>query len=189
MLGTVAWLHVLVRNTARMPIACLAQSVNVLSPLLTNSTSTLRQSTFYPVSLFAKYMCNGFLLQLASLPDIYTGLTYPVWSQELARTTYVDVVAILLPYGAIHISILNRHPTATWQAPIRIPAEEFKIEQIEIYSIFNKDLHAKNTFEEPDLIIPKQQIIDEKTWQDMKGVLSVKPHSWCLVLLKGDLVV
>ena len=134
--------------------------------------------------------CNGFLLQLASLPDVYTGLTYPVWSQELARTTYVDVVAILLPFkGAIHISILNRHPTATWQAPLVIPAEEFTIKQIEIYSIFNQVLHAKNTFEKPDLIVPERQIIDAKTWQKMKGVLSVKPHSWCLMLFKGEMVV
>ncbi|PWN31687.1 glycoside hydrolase [Meira miltonrushii] len=188
MLGTVAWLHVLVRNTARMPIACLAQSVNVLSPLLTNSTSTLRQGTYYPVSLFAKYMCDGYLLQVPSLPDIYTGLTFPVWSQEIARPAYVDLVAILLPgKGAIHLSILNRHPTATWQAPLQILAEEFEIENIEVYSIFNKDLQATNTFEKPDAIIPKQQTIDAQTWHDTKGLIPVKPHSWSLVLLRGEL--
>lgn len=143
MLGTVAWLHVLVRNTARVQIACLAQSVNVLSPLLTNSTSTMRQVTYYPISLFAKHFSNGALLSIAPRTDIYEGPTYPAWVQQCARPTYVDIVAILNPTtGNIHISLLNRHPTITFNAPILFD-KNYTVKSLEAHTMYSDDLLAK----------------------------------------------
>jgi len=48
MLGVCAWLNVLVRKHAVMDIACLAQSVNVIAPVMTNATGFFRQTIFWP---------------------------------------------------------------------------------------------------------------------------------------------
>jgi len=68
-LGFVAWLNLLVRQHRDLGLACLAQSVNVLSPVLTTADKVLRQTTFYPLQIFSRYMKGGHLLQLPSFPD------------------------------------------------------------------------------------------------------------------------
>jgi alpha-N-arabinofuranosidase len=48
MLGFCAWLNVLVRKHKDIGIACLAQSVNVISPLMTRPDGIGKQTTYYP---------------------------------------------------------------------------------------------------------------------------------------------
>lgn len=48
MLAFVAWLNVLVRNHKDVGIACLAQSVNVIAPVMTSPTGILKQTTYWP---------------------------------------------------------------------------------------------------------------------------------------------
>lgn len=48
MLGFTAWLHVLVRQHKNIAIACLAQSVNVIAPIMTTKDSLVKQTIFYP---------------------------------------------------------------------------------------------------------------------------------------------
>lgn len=48
MLGFCAWLNVLVRKHKDIGIACLAQSVNVISPLMTRPDGICKQTTYYP---------------------------------------------------------------------------------------------------------------------------------------------
>lgn len=48
MLGVVAWLGVLVRRHREVAVACLAQSVNVIAPLMARADGVLRQTTFWP---------------------------------------------------------------------------------------------------------------------------------------------
>jgi len=72
---------------------------------------------------FSRYMHSGHLLQLPTFPDVYLGPTYPVWIQQCAlKPSYIDAVAVLSEEGSggstIRLSIINRHPTATWEADI-----------------------------------------------------------------------
>ena len=39
----------LIRHSDRVKLACLAQLVNVIAPIMTNSNGILRQSIYYPV--------------------------------------------------------------------------------------------------------------------------------------------
>jgi alpha-N-arabinofuranosidase len=48
MLGVCAWLNLLVRKHAVVEIACLAQSVNVIAPVMTSPTGIMRQTIFWP---------------------------------------------------------------------------------------------------------------------------------------------
>ena len=44
------FVNTLLRNSDRVRVACLAQLVNVIAPLVTSETGILRQSTYYPYS-------------------------------------------------------------------------------------------------------------------------------------------
>src|SRR4029434_3348390 len=42
------FINTLLRNSDRVRVACLAQLVNVIAPLVTSENGVLRQSTYYP---------------------------------------------------------------------------------------------------------------------------------------------
>ena len=69
MLGMAAWLNVLLRKHHNLGMACMAQSVNAISPVMTRPDGMLLQPTYYPLQLFSKYMKGGRLLQLPVQPD------------------------------------------------------------------------------------------------------------------------
>src|SRR4029079_17964066 len=57
-------LNSLLRKAARVRIACLAQLVNVIAPLMTNSERVLRQTIYYPYLWALKY-ARGKVLDLS----------------------------------------------------------------------------------------------------------------------------
>ena len=64
------FVNTLLRNSDRVRVACLAQLVNVIAPLVTNDTSVLRQSTYYPYSWALRY-ARGRVLDLRVESDTY----------------------------------------------------------------------------------------------------------------------
>ncbi len=52
---TGGFLNTLMRQSDRVRVACLAQIVNVIAPLVTNSKGVLRQSIYYPYLMALKY--------------------------------------------------------------------------------------------------------------------------------------
>lgn len=56
MLAVASWLNVFVRQAKYMDMATVAQSVNVISPLMTTERGVVRQTTYWPLMLFSKYM-------------------------------------------------------------------------------------------------------------------------------------
>jgi alpha-N-arabinofuranosidase len=88
--------NTLLRQAGRVRVGCLAQIVNVIAPLVTNETSVLRQSIYYPYAWSLKY-ARGRVLDLR-----VEGETYPIKAAGLrpdfARddvVPFVDVVATL----------------------------------------------------------------------------------------------
>src|SRR5579863_3501597 len=65
-------LNSLIRHADRVKLACLAQLVNVIAPLMTNETGVLRQTIYYPYAWALKY-AHGGTLNLAP-----TGPSYEV---------------------------------------------------------------------------------------------------------------
>jgi alpha-N-arabinofuranosidase len=189
MLGVCAWLNILVRKSKEIGLACIAQSVNVISPLMTSPTGLLFQTTYYPLRLFAKYMKDGNLLQLDYSPDFYKGPTYPAWIQHMIPPAYVDIVGVAVQSGksraSIRLSILNRHPTASWTASILL--RDFKASTAEIHRMYSDDLFASNTFDCPDKVTPTVTKLDAEEWDQIKEAFSVQKHSWTFVILEGDL--
>ncbi|EST07240.1 Alpha-L-arabinofuranosidase, C-terminal [Kalmanozyma brasiliensis GHG001] len=190
MIGVVAWLNILVRKSKDVGIACIAQSVNVISPLMTSSDGLLFQTTYWPLRLFARYMKNGRLLNLGFTPDAYEGPTYPEWIQHLSKPAYVDCVAVLVQdqggkKASIRLSVLNRHPTADWNGEIHF--DGFRIDNVESHVLYHDDLLAKNTFEQPNVVVPQVTKFSGKEWTK-QAPQPVRKHSWSFFIFDGTVL-
>ena len=62
-------LNTLVRNANRVKIVCLAQLVNVIAPIMTNSKGSLRQAILYPYRFALQFArCNVLSLLVRDRP-------------------------------------------------------------------------------------------------------------------------
>jgi alpha-L-arabinofuranosidase len=149
------FVNTLLRQSERVRVACLAQIVNVIAPLLTNATSVLRQSIFYPYAWALQY-AHGRVLDLRVESE-----TYPIKAAGLRpdfarddQVPYVDVVATLDPRnGQLALFLLNRDLANEREltldcrdlTPNRVVAAQ---------TLTGTDLKAANTFDQPRLVAP-----------------------------------
>jgi alpha-N-arabinofuranosidase len=149
------FLNTLLRQSDRVRLACLAQIINVIAPLVTNRTSVLRQSTYYPYAWALKY-ARGRVLDLRVESE-----TYPIMADGLRpdfarndQVPFVDVVATIdAQNGQTCVLMLNRDLESErelaieWRdsPPVRVLAAE---------TLTGQDLKAFNTFEQPQRVAP-----------------------------------
>jgi alpha-N-arabinofuranosidase len=150
------FLNTLLRQSDRVRVACLAQIVNVIAPLMTNETSVLRQTIYYPYAAVLK-SARGRVLDLEVDSD-----TYPIKAEGLRadfarndRVPYLDVVATIDPQnGEAAVFMLNRNLESErelvldWRSPT--PNRVLSCE-----TLTGPDLKATNTFERPTLVTPQ----------------------------------
>src|SRR5438445_10389733 len=150
------FLNTLLRQSGRVRVGCLAQIVNVIAPLVTNETSVLRQSIYYPYAWALKY-ARGRVLDL-----LVESETYPIRAEGLRpdfarddQVPYLDVVAVHDPKaGQLCLLALNRDLQAERElivefrdlTPTRVLAAE---------TLTGADLKASNTFEQPKVVAPR----------------------------------
>jgi alpha-N-arabinofuranosidase len=150
------FLNSLLRQSERVRVGCLAQIINVIAPLMTNETSVLRQTIYYPYAWALKY-AHGRVLD-----PLVESETYPIRAEGLRpdfarddQVPYVDVVATLDPRnGQLCLLMLNRDLQSEREVvldcrdftPTRLLAGE---------TLTGADLKAANTFERPTLVVPR----------------------------------
>jgi len=151
------FLNTLLRQAERVRVGCLAQIVNVIAPLVTNETSVLRQSIYYPYAWALQY-ARGRVLDLQVESE-----TYPIEATGLradfARNDdvpFLDTVATLDPEnGNVCVLMLNRdldnerELILDWRSPS--PTRVLGCE-----TLTGPDLKATNTFEQPTLVAPRK---------------------------------
>jgi alpha-L-arabinofuranosidase len=151
------FVNTLLRNSDRVRLACLAQLVNVIAPLVTNETGVLRQSTYYPYSWALRY-ARGRVLDLRVESD-----TYPIKAAGLqadfardASVPFVDVVATLdEPAGQAAVLILNRDLDA--EREVVIEWQDIKPTRVlTCETLTGRDLKAVNTFADPRRVAPQR---------------------------------
>src|ERR1051326_1210558 len=86
------WLNIFVRQAKYVSMANIAQSVNVISPLMTSKKGIVRQTTWYPLLLFCKYM-HGHTIAVNVCCAEYEGPTQPDWIRGACETPWLDVSA------------------------------------------------------------------------------------------------
>ena len=153
---TGGFLNSLLRQSDRVRVGCLAQIVNVIAPLMTNATSVLRQSIYYPYAWALKF-ARGRVLDLQVESE-----TYPIVADGLRadfarndQIPFLDVVATIDPSnGQACVLVLNRDLDSErelvleWRdpTPTRVLACE---------TLTGPDLKACNTFEQPNQVVPR----------------------------------
>src|SRR5262245_29985514 len=91
----------LLRNADRVRIACLAQLVNVIAPIMTNTNGLFRQTIYYPYSWALQYGRGRVLNVLIESP------TYNVAGMDAVG--YIDASGTMNPEdGKTALFILNR---------------------------------------------------------------------------------
>ena len=103
-----AWLNVLVRKSKDVGMANIAQSVNVISPLMTTKDSIIKQTTWWPLWLFCRYM-HGWTISCHVACGAYEGETEPEWIRGAIDTPWLDVSATIDRNGWVNVCIINIH--------------------------------------------------------------------------------
>jgi alpha-L-arabinofuranosidase len=150
------FINSLLRQSDRVRIACLAQIVNVIAPLVTNEKGVLRQSIYYPYA-WALQHARGRVLDLKVESPTYAiagdGLR-PDFARD-DQVPFVDVAVTVNPQdGQACVLMLNRdldaerELTLEWRdpTPTRVVACE---------TLTGPDLKAFNTFEQPQQVAPR----------------------------------
>jgi alpha-N-arabinofuranosidase len=137
----------LLRNADRVKLACLAQLVNVIAPIMTDENGILRQTIYYPYS-WALQFARGAVLNL-----LVESSTYEV--SGLNQVGHVDVAGSLdREGGKLSLFILNRDLSkahdveVVWEdaAPARV---------ISASVLTGDDLKASNSFAAPKKVVPQ----------------------------------
>lgn len=164
-------LNTLIRNADRVKIACLAQLVNVIAPLVTDANGLLRQTIYYPYS-WAVEMARGNVLSL-----MVEAPTYEV--AGMGQVPYLDVAATLSSQdGKVSMFILNRDlnkPHAVeinWQdrSPNKVLSSTV---------LTGGDLKAFNTFDAPRRVVP--QPADKPLTSGGRSQLELRPCSYTAI--------
>ncbi len=140
-------LNTLMRNADRIKIACLAQLVNVIAPLVTNANGVLRQTIYYPYSL-ALQMARGNVLNL-----LVQSPTYEI--AGMGQVPYLDVAGILNPQdGEVSMFILNRDLNKTHT--LEVNWQGFMPGKVLSATVLTgSDLKAFNSFDAPQRVAPQ----------------------------------
>jgi alpha-N-arabinofuranosidase len=138
------WLNVFLRRCDVLKIACLAQIVNVIAPILTTSAGLLKQTIYYPLMLFSRYAAGASLDVLVQSPHYTT--------KQFGEVPLLDVSASFQAAGGHGaVFLVNRGQadalptTLCWQgqAPRRVTA---------IYQVAGNDPKAVNSFGQPGTV-------------------------------------
>ncbi|KAF7327234.1 Glycoside hydrolase family 51 protein [Mycena kentingensis (nom. inval.)] len=195
-MAVAAWLNVFVRKADVVKMACIAQSVNVLSPLVTSPTGIFKQTTYYPLHLFANLMQGTSLDAYVSVDDaaedVYDGPTEPAFIANLAKhapsagkpTKWIDVSAVLsADEKQIRIALLNRHDSKAFSVPIVFALAGKQLgADVTVHEVYHEDLGAKNGWDGEKV----KTVVRREVWEKEKGVYEAKAHSFQVLVF--DLV-
>ncbi|WP_413381383.1 alpha-N-arabinofuranosidase [Alkalihalobacillus sp. 1P02AB] len=163
------------KNSDRVKIACMAQLVNVIAPIMTtDGGGAWRQTIYYPLAHVSKYG-RGFALQ-----PIVSSPKYD--SKEFTDVPYLDSVAVFNEEEQeVTIFAINRH----LEQAIELHADVRSFEGYEIIEhivLENKDLKATNSLEHQN-VFPHNQGISSL---NQNGVVEAKltKASWNVIRLK-----
>ncbi|SMQ49923.1 unnamed protein product [Zymoseptoria tritici ST99CH_3D7] len=107
-LAVAIWLNVFIRQSKYVGMANIAQSVNVISPLMTTQGGLRKQTTWWPLLLFCKYMRGTFIAAHVSC-SAYEGETEPKWMRAACDTPWLDVSAAQSDDGWMSMVVVNVH--------------------------------------------------------------------------------
>ncbi|RMJ19151.1 putative alpha-L-arabinofuranosidase C [Fusarium euwallaceae] len=105
-LAVAIWLNVFIRNSKELGMATIAQSVNVIAPLMTTPRGVWKQTTYFPLLLFSKYM-RGKSVAVHVRSGTYEGPTWPEWIESTCKVPNLDASAAIDEDGWMNVAVVN----------------------------------------------------------------------------------
>lgn len=161
----------LLRNADRVKVACLAQLVNVIAPIMTrNGGGCWAQTIFYPFMHASHYGRGTALKALVSSP------TYAC--QDYDKVPYIDATATMGEDGSVTVFCVNRDMTEDFELEVDLRSfGELKPE--EHILLHHDDVKAVNTEENPRNVAPCAG--PGGVLKDGKAVIRIPALSWNVI--------
>lgn len=156
----------LLRHADRVKMACLAQLVNVIAPIMTETGGrSWAQTIFYPF-LDASLHGNGVSLRTAVECGSYQAGKY-------GETSYLESIAVANEQAReIVVFAVNRSLTEEMELEIQVTGYG-DLEKLSHRVLFCEDLKAVNTADAPDTVAPGELPLTEAT--------VLPKHSWNVI--------
>lgn len=167
----------LLNNTDRVKMACLAQLVNVIAPIYTRKGGeAIKQAIYYPFQQVSVFGRGKALKTLVNCPSFETGLYGDVPLLQTAATFNEED-------GSISLFVLNCSQAE--DVELELDIRSFDAVRLNEHIIMDgPDLFARNTFDEPDKVIPRNLEVPK----DNKNVKNVHlpKLSWSVMRFTVD---
>jgi len=130
-----------VRQSKWVGMANIAQSVNVISPLMTTKNGILKQTTWWPLLLFSKYM-RGWTIGVHVKAGAYDGVTEPAWLQGVLDqgASWLDVSACVSEGGVVSLAVVNISETEDLEVDLTGVGKE-----VTVYTVTGSGIKVVNS--------------------------------------------
>jgi len=160
----------LLRHADRIKIACLAQLVNVIAPIMTNRDGMFLQTIYYPYSWGLQYGHGTVLNVLTQSPQ------YEV--AGMGQVPYLDVVGTTSDDGKVSLFILNRDLAKAHSVEVNWQ-DKTPGAVLASWAMTGDDLKAVNSFETPKKVVP--QVLAKPVTTGGKTKFEVPARSYSVV--------
>lgn len=171
-------LLVLIRNADRVKIACLAQLVNVIAPIMTeNGGRAWVQTIFYPFLHASAYGRGISLKPVAETPG-YDCADYK-------NVPYLDMAAVLCPDGSVTVFCVNRDLREDYALELDLRAfDGLRLKEHTV--LHHDDVKAVNTADDPDRVSPAAG--PGGSVKGGRGVVTIPALSWNVLRFEKETV-
>lgn len=170
-------LTTLINHADRVKIACMAQLVNVIGPIMTEpGGAAWRQTIFHPFAQAAKW-CRGTVLKPVLRSPGYAHTT-------LGELPYlVASVVDDAETGTTTVLVLNRHLSEPMDLQVALRGLGGHRQLVEAQTLHHADLSATNTAAHPDRVAPQALHGVQVDGEGLRATLP--PASWNLIVTRA----
>lgn len=166
----------LLRHADRIKIACMAQLVNVIAPIMTSDTGAWRQTTFYPF-MYTSCYGRGTVLNTIVKSPFYESRTY-------GETPYLDAVLIWNEESE-ELTLFAVNKNLKENLELHCDLRQFKDYHIIDHQIlYHENLKACNTEADPFEVIPVS--MSEALLESGSLTVVLSRHSWHMIRMSKD---
>jgi len=164
----------LLRHADRVTVACLAQLVNVIAPIMTEPGGPAwRQTTFFPFAQASRYGRGEVLDVRVDSPTYET--------KKYGEADLLHATAVRAEDGSVTVFAVNRDQTEP--LPLAVALNRLGLtEVVEHSALADADPDAGNTLDNPERVTPHS--VEGTTLQDGTLNAVLEPLSWNVIRLR-----
>ncbi|MGB2627532.1 MAG: alpha-L-arabinofuranosidase C-terminal domain-containing protein, partial [Candidatus Acidiferrum sp.] len=164
-------INTLIRHADRVKLACLAQLINVIAPIMTDTNGLFRQTIYYPYS-WGLQMARGVALNLLTESPVYE-------VSGIGTVPYLDVTGTFSQEsGNLSLFILNRDLSNAHE--VELIWETFSPARVlTAVTLTGNDLKAFNSFDSPKRVAPVE--FEKPSTSKSSTKFQVPPRSYTVI--------